>query len=524
VKEPDRPVSAIPHKRTYFAIVADYDLPKALCELIDNVLDVCTSAGTRARVSITLDSEQQTIRVEDWAGGIGREDLELIVAPGRTNASGRDSTIGFFGVGSKRAVVALAQDIQIRTRTVSGDQTFLVELDDAWIEDQDNWELPSYKVDAIPPGTTRIDLSRLRSPVTRESADSITEYCGRTYAWFLRKNLLDLKVNNRGVQPIEFSDWAYPPGFSPRDYHTVLASVSGESIEVRLRAGLMRQASMSGGWGFYVFCNNRFIVGPVQDATVGFVVGQLGRAHPELALFRAELWLTGPSASMPWNSSKSDVNRGHRVFLALRDWWVQTLSDWTSLSRRLVGEWNERVTPFTEGTIERVESAPLPAVGRSYLPDLPAGRPRIARQLRAANASVIEEKPWVAGLIESVEIVDLVRKRSLETAGRVALILLDSTLEIAFKEFLVNSVATETYGDDRLGRLFAGPRAQLESEMKRHVSLPADVWRKIRYYYRIRCDLTHRRATVDISQRNIDDYRATVVLVLEKLFGTTIRS
>ena len=110
--------SAIPHKRSFLPIIADYDLNKSICELTDNVLDIWTKTKRKKPIRIDLDFDlnQQTICVTDNAGGIKKSELHFIVGPGHTGNRLEDETIGIFGVGSKRAVVALAQDIKIKTR------------------------------------------------------------------------------------------------------------------------------------------------------------------------------------------------------------------------------------------------------------------------------------------------------------------------------------------------------------------------------------------------------------------------
>src|SRR5260221_282895 len=94
-------IEATPSKRLFLSIIADYDLSRSICELVDNALDVWV-AGQRERhltVSILLNEVQQTITVEDDAGGIRRSDLRNIVAPGQTGTDPKDETIGIFGVG-----------------------------------------------------------------------------------------------------------------------------------------------------------------------------------------------------------------------------------------------------------------------------------------------------------------------------------------------------------------------------------------------------------------------------------------
>src|SRR5437899_858187 len=115
--EVDR-LDATPSKRLFLSIIADYDLNRAVCELVDNAIDVWVRGGRtgRVRVAIELDVRQQTIMVEDDAGGVPKADLRFVVGPGETGTRPTDETIGIFGVGSKRAVVALSQDVRITTR------------------------------------------------------------------------------------------------------------------------------------------------------------------------------------------------------------------------------------------------------------------------------------------------------------------------------------------------------------------------------------------------------------------------
>lgn len=83
MKEKAQEISAIPSKRIYLSIIADYHLHLSLCELIDNAIDNWIFNGKKEslRINIDLDYEQQTIAVADNSGGIKEDDLGLIVGP-----------------------------------------------------------------------------------------------------------------------------------------------------------------------------------------------------------------------------------------------------------------------------------------------------------------------------------------------------------------------------------------------------------------------------------------------------------
>lgn len=520
MKEQVDTLDATPSKRLYLSIIADYDLNKAVCELIDNALDIWVKKGrvSKLAVRITLDKNQQRIDVIDDAGGIGEPDLSFVVGPGHTGNVETDQIIGIFGVGTKRAVVALAQEIKIRTR--EKDDTFLVEFDDAWIQETDDWSLPVYRVSSIPHGTTHIELLKLRRPIVDETESHLASHLGATYATFLKDNRITILVNNKHVAPITFDNWAYPRGYEPRLYSGVITTQDGKEVRIRATGGLTMESSPAGGeYGVYFYCNNRLIARALKTFDVGFATGLSGKPHADISLARVLVSLSGEARLMPWNSSKSDINPSHEVFLSLRNWLLQVVKDYTSLSRRLSkfeGGWPRHVFRHKTGTITEVIVPDFPSVNASYLPPLPESRPRYARVIRQANKAIAEKKPWTTGLYESIIAVDWILKQNLHQRNRIALILLDSTLEIAFKEYLVNE-SDKAFSDARLQGMF-GDRNQVHDEVRKHVKISKTTWKKINHYYQMRCQLIHRRASVAVSDAEIADFRGTVQSILRRFF------
>lgn len=56
-------LDATPSKRLYLSIIADYDTNKAICELVDNALDIWTLGGRSSplRIDVVIDKIQQRI-------------------------------------------------------------------------------------------------------------------------------------------------------------------------------------------------------------------------------------------------------------------------------------------------------------------------------------------------------------------------------------------------------------------------------------------------------------------------------
>lgn len=515
MKKESGTLDATPSKRTFLSIIADYDLNRSICELVDNALDVWVRSGksTKVTVGITLNQQQQIITVEDDAGGLSKSELRYIVGPGQTGTKPTDETIGIFGVGSKRAVVALAQDVKIKTRYANED-TFQIEFDDNWIKDED-WNLPVYEIDPIKPSTTIVELKSLRSQLTDETISLLKDHLQTTYALFLANKSVSIILDGQEIVPKVFDNWAYPPNYAPRRFKGELTASEGYKVKVAAIAGLTLESSpATGEYGVYFYCNDRLVARAMRTFEVGFTRGLAGLPHAKVSLTRVLIFLNGDARGMPWNSSKSDINVKHHIFLALHDWLVNVVKQYATLSRIWVGEWPEKVFQYKKGKIEDIGKVDFPNVPKTFLPPFPKSRPRYADIITTKNRKIGTNKPWTIGLYEAVIAVDFLSKQNLQQKNRISLVILDSTLEIAFKEYLVNGSNT-AYSDVKLLNIFSS-RHEVHKEIKKTVNLAQKTWKKVLYYYNLRCELIHKKATVAISDLQIRDFREVVENILTK--------
>jgi hypothetical protein len=514
-------LDATPSKRLFLSIIADYNLNRAICELVDNAFDIWTYDGRSGllNVKIKLDTEQQTIRIMDNAGGVRESDLNSLVAPGQTLKGPEEETIGIFGVGTKRAVVALAQDVKITTR-YGGAKTFRVEIDDDWLQSED-WELAYYEVEDIEKGTTLIELQSLRIKLTDGSINALKKHLGATYAKFLENKKAIVTVNGALIIGENFDNWAYPPKYEPRSYNGTLTTDGGNHIKISMTGGLARESSpATGEFGVYIYCNDRLIARGLKNYDVGFVKGLAGLPHPKLSLVKVIVSLTGAAQSMPWNSSKSGIAPNHKVFVEVRPRLVELVAHYASLSRRFQGHWPERVFRYKSGNIVNISIPDFPDLTSLHLPPLPKSRPRYGDLVKQGNSQLAKKKPWTVGLFESIIAVDMIFKQKLEQKNRICVIILDSTLEIAFKEFLVNE-SKRPFNDQRLSQIFAR-RESVHEAIKEFTSISEETWKKIAHYYRLRSKLVHERASVSITDSEVRDYRELVHSVLSDLFGDIV--
>lgn len=511
-------INVIPSKRLYLSIIADYDLNRSICELIDNALDIWVKAGKiiLLKIQIDFDKNQQTICISDNAGGVKKDNLSVIVGPGHTKNEPSDEVIGMFGVGAKRAVVALSQDIKITTR-YGKEKTYLLEFDDGWLKADEKWVLNVYEVDDIAEGTTNIELQKLRISITDEAISQLKKHLQSTYARFLINKQVIIRLGQEEFNPLSFENWAYPPGYEPRKYFGDLKTEEGEIVKVEVLAGLTMESSPSGGeYGVYFYCNERLIARGLKNYEVGFVKGEAGQPHAKISLTRVIVSLNGKGQLMPWNSSKSGIDTKHRIFIALRPWLVQVVTDYASLSRRFEGDWPEKVFKYPKGQIVDIKITNFPLARKSYLPPLPKSKLRYSDLIEQANRALAKEKPWTKGIYEGIIAVDLIFNKKWEQKNRICLMLLDSTLEIAFKEFLVND-SGKYYKDDELLRMFR-ERNTVQKEVQLYFKFNEDIWKKINFYYGLRNKLVHERITVGIPDSYIENYREVVLEMLTTLF------
>lgn len=253
-------IDGTPEKRLFWSIISDYDTKTALCELIDNALDLWTLSGAKnpPTVEVHLDTRRQRVQVSDTAGGIKRSDLRLLLSPGGSKNDPYAAIIGIFGVGSKRAVVALGERVEIRTR-VKGESTFQIDVTEEWLRSPD-WDMAVYEVPDIGHGRTEIEITQLRRSLNEDDVSEARSHLEEVYADFIDRGVV-IKVNDQNLVSKSFSMWAYPPEFLPRTASFEVANPPDGVVKVFIAAGLVRDRDPEiENYGVYFYCNGRLIV------------------------------------------------------------------------------------------------------------------------------------------------------------------------------------------------------------------------------------------------------------------------
>jgi hypothetical protein len=270
-------------------------------------------------------------------------------------------------------------------------------------------------------------------------------------------------------------------------------------------------------YGVYFYCNNRLIIQSDKSYDFGFTPGQAGVPHPQLNPMRVLVYLNGSPQQMPWNSSKSGINFRNRIFQLIRPKIVQLVIYYARLARKLVGNVEQNIYKYDSGEIHETTITDFSKPFKLYNLPPPIKGYNYSQEIIKKNEKLSNKKPWVVGLFEGIILVEDLVQTSFVQKNRFSLIILDSTLEIAFKEYLTH--ITPKIGKSKLINILQN-RALVEAEIKSRVAkITGTEWGLINHYYNMRNNLIHQVASSDVQIEDINKCRNVVQKVLAKLFG-----
>jgi hypothetical protein len=332
----------------------DLSLEDCILDLIDNSIDSLTR-GRRiniqsevlqtsnaltgeepSRVEVSYSTTQ--FKIIDTCGGIPyREAVEEVFRFGHTGDAPRGN-LGVYGVGLKRAIFKLGNDIKIESSSAEG--TFLVEIDvHAWSqaeESLEDWSFPISKLEnrhLSPENGTAILVKDLRREVKERFKDptlesTLRKSIARTYPVFLNK-YINVLVNGTPVERIDL------PWGKSTDVQSALDTFQEGSVKVVLMATLApRHMWRQEVAGWYVLCNGRMIVAADKSELTGWGVG-LPAFHSKYRGFVGlALFLSDDALDLPWTTSKRGLNHEAITYRLARN-------RMTGLSKKIITFLNE---------------------------------------------------------------------------------------------------------------------------------------------------------------------------------------
>ena len=408
--ETSRRVEASPEKRFFISmLVKDIELIPAIIDLVDNSVDGATGLrghGDFGGLRVATTAEPERFEISDNCGGIPT-DVARHYAFRFGRPEGFDAverSVGQFGVGMKRALFKLGRAFEIESTTATTRFRLSVDVDEWAADPAPDWSFTFDEVDdAYQPNSpdeigTTISVTRLHASVRDDFALTQILAALRTDLQLRHQRALEsgLAITVNGEALV-----ARPPVLLlSEDVRPIkkrfTVTVDGGEVEAELVAGLaggpdddrdegeaeeFRRPSEA---GWYVFCNDRLLVAAERSSLTGW--GTAAAAyHPQFRRFRGyvNLW-ADDSGLLPWNTTKTGVDRDSRVFRAVQSEMETALQNVLAVINRAKKERQERPAedrPLAAALSAALETplADIPPSDAMQVPAVPRSRPDTQR-------------------------------------------------------------------------------------------------------------------------------------------------
>ena len=329
-------IKATPTKGLFITmLVRDLTLRDAIGDLVDNSVDGAKSLrtdGDYKGLEIRILANNERFSIYDNCGGIESE-----VARNYAFRFGRPKdkpsspgSVGQFGIGMKRSLFKLGNHFRVSTIARTSSFNMEVNVND-WQENEDDWDFSFNDLDEeqennVEDTFTEITVSELNTDVIDNFVDPI--FINKLIKEIELEHLYNiasgLKISINGVtlkaRKLELVE---SEQFKTAFYEETFE----DGMRVKLYAGIGENKLEDGGW--YVFCNDRLVVGPEQTALTGWT-GNKGDGgpvyHGQFQRFRGYAFLNADDSSiLPWNTTKNGMDRDSPRYKYIRQRMIELM-------------------------------------------------------------------------------------------------------------------------------------------------------------------------------------------------------
>lgn len=327
-----RPLAAKAHPSKAFFIemlTKDISLSNCILDLVDNSihslitrtkLDVSQHlfSGTNAQqvnalIDITFNPSK--FSVKDNCGGISVEDAkEQVFLLGNPVREKKQTGLGVYGIGMKRALFKIGRQISIASSTT--DEEFRIDINvDEW-EKTDEWDFPfTYaREKKLETGGTDIEVSRLHPTVSEQFVSKtfktvLVEKISRAYALFLKAGL-SIKVNHEDTAA-DIAELV-----ESKDLRVVRQMIKKDGVDILIMAGLSPVTDRKPR-GWYVFCNGRMVLDADKTERTGWGTDSHPGFHVKYNHFLGYVYFRSKDVQkLPWTTTKDGVDLESPIYQA----------------------------------------------------------------------------------------------------------------------------------------------------------------------------------------------------------------
>lgn len=387
--------AANPTKEFFVSMLTrDISIEDCILDLIDNSVDAAweSEGGSLPGIEpstrldgykVDLSIKPDRFEIRDNCGGLSLEDATQY-AFNFGNQDVRPETslsIGVYGIGMKRAVFKLGEDIEISSTHAAEEGTELqgfrvpIKVGDWLSSTEQEWQFPILPAEPAAQPGLRIVVSALRAEVKQAFEDPefvprLRRFLAKDYMLALGHKLT-ITVNGDDITGSEMS-LRTGEGFVPmrQEYEDGIVNVTiiaGMGLPPSDDSGpdSMPKQRIESGWN--IFCNGRAVLTGDTTTLSGWGIDPTPRWHPQYNGFSGFVFFTSedPSA-LPMTTTKRSVDLSSGVY-------KRALARMSSPARTWVSYTNDRKSRIEEArTLERAALAtPISTVAESPTASLP---------------------------------------------------------------------------------------------------------------------------------------------------------
>lgn len=391
--------------KTFFVrmITRDISLEDCILDLIDNSVDGAWKSEGSKPVGLAdgADLRRYWIKIAAFSSGFTITDncggMSLSEAVDHAFSFGRQATdrtddysIGVYGIGMKRAVFKLGEDIRVRStyRDLDGITSFAVPIKvDKWLEnDTPPWDFDIEDDEPLPEPGVQIAIQSLTlGAITSFGSPAFIQNLKRTIARDYSLHLLrglTIYVNDEVIKGwkielrqgddfasmrVEYQD---ETEYAPVTVEIIggMAAPPPDNIEPD------EEADGDKRFGWYIVCNGRIVLAADKTTVTGWGTDGWPQWHPQYSGFMGVILFTSANAAaLPLTTTKRSVDVSSEVFRRARPQMREVTRKWidyTNLRKQAADEARRR-----EAAAVAVPIQNLPRVQTFRLPTLVA-RPK----------------------------------------------------------------------------------------------------------------------------------------------------
>lgn len=344
--------NAFPDKNFFVeSITKDIGLFDCVLDLIDNAIDSASSGLSStdilqkphclAGIEIDLSFGKNSFSITDNAKGITLDDAEKRVFRFGSIKKDTNQSIGYYGIGLKRATFKIGKKITVESTTKSEKFSVIMDLP-AWLPSE-SWTFP-IDLKAIDENFTKtgvtITIDELYPDIsaafdTAQFKTKLVETIGRDYYFFIRAGV-KVKISGNEINPIALDIKAMG------DFLPGISKFTEDNVEITLISGCHSTAdsdqsdpdsvdpkSKNSGW--YVICNNRIIIAANKDDKTIWRSKQEGYTtwHPQYNGFIGFAFFNSNDlGKLPWTTTKRAVDLESQVYRTALAKMMEMTSPW----------------------------------------------------------------------------------------------------------------------------------------------------------------------------------------------------